>query len=323
MKVESLDADAMKREAAAWIEQRECGVWTATHQARFNEWLNVSLDHRVEYLRVQAAWERSERLAILRRSDTRKSAKKPLFNGRVFPILLRVGAACIALAVVGGAIFYYMQPNYVTYATTVGGRETLTLDDGTQIELNTDTSVRVALDAKTRNVVLDKGEAFFQVTHNAERPFTVLVDGNRIVDLGTKFTIRRDNDRLEVAVMEGSARLEKSGVGKVTPATLRSGDVAIATANAIHVSKATAAVLSRETSWRRGVLVFRDATLAHAAAELNRYNREKLVIVDPAAAKLTFGATVPAGGTTAFIEVAQEVLGLRVIRRGNEILVSR
>jgi transmembrane sensor len=313
----------MKREAAAWIEQRECGAWTADDQIRFNEWLSASLDRRVEYLRVQAAWNRSERLAILRGSQAHKLPEKAPLNGRVLPILLRFAAACVAIAAVGGAAFYVLQPNYVTYATTVGGRETLTLDDGTQIELNTDTSVRVALDAGTRKVVLDKGEAFFQVTHNAARPFTVVAGANRVVDLGTKFTVRRDNDRLEVAVMEGSARLEKSNVVDVTPATLRSGDVAIATANAIDVRKASVAVLNRETSWRRGVLVFRDATLADAATELNRYNREKLVIVDPAAAKLTFGATVPAGGTTAFIEVAQEVLGLRVTRRGNEILVSR
>lgn len=323
MKIETPNADAMKREAAAWIEQRECGAWTADDRSRFDEWLNASLDRRVEYLRVQAAWNRSERLIILRGSETQRLPKKAPFSERVLPILLRFAAACVAIAAVGGAALYVIQPNYVTYATTVGGRETLTLDDGTQIELNTDTSVRVALDAGMRKVVLDKGEAFFQVTHNAERPFTVVAGANRVVDLGTKFTIRRDNDRLEVAVMEGSARLEKSNIVNVAPATLRSGDVAIATANAIDVKKTSVAVLNRETSWRRGVLVFRDATLADAAIELNRYNREKLVIVDPAAAKLTFGATVPAGGTAAFIEVAQEVLGLRVTRRGNEILVSR
>jgi transmembrane sensor len=147
---------------------------------------------------------------------------------------------------------------------------------------------------------------------------------NRVVDLGTKFVVRRETGRLEVAVMEGSARLEKAGDGaNAKPATLHPGDVAVATANDIRVKQSPPAVLKAETSWRRGVLVFRDATLAQAAAELNRYNREKLVIVDPAAARLTFGATVPAGGTAAFIEVAQEVLGLHVERHGNEILVSR
>jgi transmembrane sensor len=321
VKIETPDADAMKREAAAWIEQRECGAWSADEQGRFNEWLNASLDHRVEYLRVQAAWNRSERLTVLRGGDAHKPAQKQPVSGRVLPILLRVAAACVAIAAVGGAAFYFLQPNYVTYATTIGGRETLTLDDGTQIELNTDTSVRVASNGGERKVWLDKGEAYFQIRHDGQHPFTVVTADLRIVDLGTKFVVRQTGSHLKVSLVEGSARLEPSHEG-ARPVVLKPGDVALATADSISVSKARPRTLDAQMSWRRDVLVFDRTTLAAAADEFNRYNREKLVVADPAAASRTIGGTFPKNGLVDFAEVARAMLGLKVKKDGDRIVIS-
>ncbi|HTO42360.1 MAG TPA: FecR domain-containing protein [Rhizomicrobium sp.] len=313
--------DDICRQAAVWLEQRTCGAWGADDEAQFSAWLNASVDHRVEFLRLRGAWERAERLTVLRplKADVQVPTRR-----RVLPIVLRMVAACAVFAVVGTGAAYLMQPGYVTYATTVGGRETLTLDDGSQIELNTDTVVRISQDTRERKVRLDKGEAFFHVVHNAARPFVVLAGNDRVVDLGTKFVVRRESDRLEVAVMEGAARLEQAASGKpARQATLYPGDVAVSRANQLSVTRVATAALAADTAWRQGVLVFRDATLAQAAAELNRYNHDKLVITDAAAGRLMFGGTVPVTGTNAFIDVAQEVLGLRVERRGHEILISR
>ena len=61
----------------------------------------------------------------------------------------------------------------MTYATAVGGHKTLTLGDGSEVELNTDTIVRMPKVAGQRQVILDKGEAYFQIKHDAENPFIV------------------------------------------------------------------------------------------------------------------------------------------------------
>jgi len=200
----------------------------------------------------------------------------------------------------------------------------LTLDDRTQIELNTDTAIRVLESPAERKIILDRGEAYFQVTHDAARPFVVLAGSGRVTDLGTKFLVRRDSARLEVAVMEGRARFDPESVGQhAQAAILAPGDVAVATADIVSVKKAPQQALTNELGWRRGVLVFENATLADAAAELNRYNREKLVVADAAAARLRFGATLPTTDVEAFTDVAKDVLGLRVEKRGDQIVISR
>ena len=96
----------------------------------------------------------------------------------------------------------------------------------------------------------------------------------------------------------------------------------IATANRIETQKKPVAVLSADLAWRQGLLIFKRSTLAEAAAQFNRYNREKL-IVDPSAAQLKIGGTFQSDNITDFAEVAREVLGVRVSRRGDETVISR
>ena len=316
-------ADEIKMRAAAWLEQRDCGDWGDEDRTQFDNWLNDSTDHRVEFLRIEAAWNRAERLSVLRSAEIERG---PVLGGRrIWRQLFGTAAILAVLALTGGGIATYLSSaRYVSYATSVGGRETLTLDDRTQIELNTDTAIRVLESPAERKIILDRGEAYFQVTHDAARPFVVLAGSGRVTDLGTKFLVRRDSARLEVAVMEGRARFDPESVGQhAQAAILAPGDVAVATADIVSVKKAPQQALTNELGWRRGVLVFENATLADAAAELNRYNREKLVVADAAAARLRFGATLPTTDVEAFTDVAKDVLGLRVEKRGDQIVISR
>jgi transmembrane sensor len=316
-------ADEIKIRAAAWLEQRDSGDWSDQDRAQFDEWLSASADHRVEFLRVQAAWDRAERLAVLRSTDVGPEANSG--TRRIWMRLLSAVASVAVLALVAGGIAAYLSSaRYTAYATTVGGHETLTLDDRTQIELNTDTAIRILENKKERKVILDRGEAYFQVTHDAARAFVVLAGSGSVTDLGTKFLIRRDPARLEVAVMEGRARFDPSNIGpRARSAVLVPGDVAVTTADTVAVRKAPPQALNNALGWRRGMLVFENATLADAAAELNRYNHEKLIIADAAAARLTFGATLPTTDVEAFTDVAKDVLGLRVEKRGGQIVISR
>ena len=97
---------------------------------------------------------------------------------------------------------------YTIYATDIGGRKILSLSDGSKIELNTDTSLRIAKGSGGRRVWLDKGEAYFEINHNAAWPFIVTAGTHRVTDLGTKFTMHETGNWLEVALLEGSARLQ-------------------------------------------------------------------------------------------------------------------
>jgi len=316
------DATGIEAQAAAWLERRVCDGWNSNEQALLDKWLAESPAHMVAYLRLSAAWDRTHRLAALRPAlhDTVEAsrAKRRVTANSV--------AAFVAVFALLGAAAAFLMPNMATktYATALGQRETVRLTDGSRIELNTGTVLRVADNANGRTVWLDKGEAYFEITHDSKRPFFVLADGRRVTDLGTKFLIRRESARVEVALMEGRARFEAPArAGQPQSTLLAPGDVAVSAAGSLAVTRKPARLLSDELGWRRGVLVFDNATLTDAATQFNRYNTGKLVITDPAAARLMIYGTFRTGDVERFARVAQDVFGLRVSHLGDQIVISR
>lgn len=318
------DAREVKAAAAEWFERRNFWNWTAENEAQFAEWLNASLAHRAAYVRVEAAWKRTERLTVLK-SSVRREAQRPASRERSRFWFFGAAAATVVAAVVVGATLYRpsAEPETQTYATAIGGRETLALRDGSRIELNTDTQLRTQITARERKVWLDRGEAYFQVKHDATHPFVVIAGNHRVTDLGTKFVIRRDAAKMEVALVEGRAQVDALNSKTNAPSVeMVPGDIVIATANRIETQKKPVAALSTDLAWRQGLLIFKRSTLADAAAQFNRYNREKLVI-DESAAQLRIGGTFQSDNITDFAEVAREVLGVRVAHRGDQTVISR
>ena len=146
----------------------------------------------------------------------------------------------------------------------------------------------------------------------------------RIVDLGTKFSVRRDAAELRVALVEGRAQITIVNAGtQIGSALLVPGDIAIATPTSFSVTKKSSPKLRDALGWRQGLLIFDNAPLSEVATEFNRYNRTKLVLADEAARNVTVGGTFSAQYVEAFARVAKGVLGLHVEDIGKEIVVSR
>lgn len=308
--------------AADWLQKKTFWNWTDEDQKSLNAWLDESESHRVAYWRQSAMWNRTERLAALR--PLSQTQRTPAERKSIWPLLMRSAAAIGLVAIFGTlAARYALQPKETPYSTTIGGSETITLADGTLIQLNTDTALRTRFDEHHREVILDKGEAFFQVTHDARRPFVVLAAGHRVTDLGTKFAVKSNNDRVEVSLIEGRAQFDSTASEKPQSAVLTPGDVVVATANSMRLTRKSNDDLSKQLGWRRGVLIFDNTTLASAAKEFNRYNRQKLVVEGAATAALTVVGTFQANDVEAFADVAQLVLHLKVRKRGTETVISR
>ena len=173
------------------------------------------------------------------------------------------------------AAYYLTQPRDRIFTTPVGGHETITFADGSKIELNTDTVLRARMTTAQRTVWLEKGEAYFQVKHDAAHPFVVMAGDHRVTDLGTKFLVRRDPGRLEVALLRGPRAVRRGG---------REAAIAIHAAHArrcgnghvehdVRDERNAARSSPKNLSWRHGVLVFDNTPLADAASEFNRYNQ--------------------------------------------------
>lgn len=308
----------VEAEAAEWLQRQQFWAPHDEDRARFDEWLAQSLSHRVAYWRLKAGFERSGRLTALQR-ETRFGKSSPVERARFRPFL-PLAAAGVVAAVVAGIVGLQVTPRVEgkVYETQVGGRQTIVLTDGSKIDLNTGTVVRV----NGRSAALIRGEAFFEITHDARHPFVVTAAGHRIVDLGTKFAVRTEPNGMKVSLVQGSAQIEDPAAPSVRPTVLKPGDIAVATSSKVFVVRNTQQDLTNQLGWRRGVLVFHQTTLASAAAEFNRYNRKKLVIADARAATLVIGATFPTDDIEAFARTAKNVFGLRIEDRGNEIVIS-
>ncbi len=312
-------AKDVRARAAQWISKRDSGHWSASDEIALDAWLGENSAHAIAFLRAEAAWGRADLLGDLRHPGHEAQPRAERFSG-----LLKIAAVFIAVLAIGGAgAAWYLSPRLRTYSTPLGGHETVTFADGTRIELNTDTVLRARMTTDQRIVWLDRGEAFFQVKHDATHPFVVVAGNRRITDLGTKFLVRREPKKLEVAVAQGRVWFDAAGKSADTQSRLLSpGDVALATSTRVSVMRKSAHSIETELSWRKGMLVFKHTTLAAAAAEFNRYNRQKLVIADSKAAARTIGGTFPTSDVELFGRVVHDVLGLRVDNRGNEIVIS-
>jgi len=215
--------------------------------------------------------------------------------------------------------YFAFAPSGDRYTTPIGGIASVPLRDGSNITLNTASQVHVELTPTERHVRLDKGEAFFEVAKDPNRPFIVQVDGKRVIAVGTKFSVRRNGNDIRVAVSDGKVRVEH------TPSPLRvraegaggeasqgngsadvfvpAGSVASTDNDRVMVHEESLAAVEDNLSWRQGYLTFHDTSLADAIAEFNRYNTHRITIEDPKIAAIRISGTFRAINYQAFVRV--------------------
>ena len=303
-------------EASSFLARRELDRWTDDDEAALTAWLDSDLAHRVEYLRLAAAWARTAPLAD---SGVKMRRRRP-------PnwIPLAIAASIVAVAMVGGVgafDHFRSRAAIADYATAVGGMANITMEDGSRLRLNTDTRLRTRLDRKSRQIWLDQGEFYVEVAHDVGRPFVVHVDGRNVEAFGTKFVVRRRPHRLQVIMLEGSVGVESDGQSQPT-AKIEAGDDLTWSPEGLTVQRRSAAELADEVAWRDGFLVFQHTTLADAAREFNRYNQRKLVIADPKAAGMEIEGRFSVANVDGFVRLLHTLYGLEATEKGDQITIS-
>lgn len=204
-----------------------------------------------------------------------------------------------------------------TFATTTGQRDSVRLADGSRVILGPESRLTVPGDfgAGARTVEL-VGDAYFDVQHDAAKPFSVHV-GNAIVeDMGTSFTIESDvRDTMTVSVISGRVRLSAAGTSAAE--TLAAGDRGSLTANGT-VRAYRRVVLPADSSWTHGVLEFHDASMRRVAGEVRRWFGVDLRIADSSLLRVPLTTTVR--GNDPVDQVLRNIalsIGARVERQGN------
>jgi len=311
------DAGAITDRAASWVERRMHASWSDADEAELQNWLAETPAHRIAFWRLEGAWNETSRLAALRPPSYRPQAQIAM---RKRPYISRVLAAAAVVTAVGVTASGYFKSGDMVYSTELGERKTLTLADGSSIELNTNTVLRIGNGSETRKVWLDKGEAFFHVKHDAAHTFEVIAANQRITDLGTEFNVRTEGNRLKIAVVQGRVRFD--GKDGRAHTELLPGDVVVADAGRVSLTRLAMPELSERLSWRSGKLTFHHTPLSQVADEFNRYNSRKVIVTGARARALTINGTFATNDVYAFARIAQSILGLKVEDQERTIVIS-
>jgi transmembrane sensor len=305
--------EAAEEEAAAWHARLGSTVVATSTLEDFFEW-RAKPGNADAYERVERVWRVSQGLgadpdvaealqAARGRRNRRpgRSRRSVIFGG--------LAAATAVALVVGGSLWWSQRG---VYATGVGEQRVVRLADGSRISLDTDTRLRVRFDGDARRIELVDGQALFEVTPDAARPFVVAANGTEVVAVGTVFEVRRRDAGVDVTLVSG--RVDVTAAAVAAPRRMSAGQQTRVSARGLET---TAVDTAAETSWTRGRLVFRDVPLADAVAEVNRYLEAGIVIDDPGISGITVSGVFRTGDRDAFVAASTDGMGLAAVPKAD------
>lgn len=341
-------------EAAEWLVVLTDLACTDEERQSFVTWLRRSNLHVEEFLCISALTQRLTGPSSLPHADIEKlvqEAKADLAGAdRVSHISFPNGAvprsprrrpfwlaaACIvpAIALFGLAVTRFDDLGWFapTYSTSLGELRSIALEDGSVVQLNTQSRLRTRFTSTERRVELLSGEAVFKVAKNPTRPFRVMAGTADIVAVGTAFNVYAQRSRTVVTVLEGEVRVRdqtgesRSAAGAAARTDqefeLVNGEQAIITPHT-PMAKAILADPRKVTSWTERRLIFEETPLAAAATEFSRYNSRSIRIESPKLGSLHITGVFDATDPASLVQFVEAYAGVAVRRdRNGWVLVS-
>lgn len=325
-------------EASDWLVEFRSGDIDAAGRRAFYEWLRTSPEHMRAYLELAAIWNEGTALDPERKFDDAALLRDILAEGNVITVsapapnhagpptvaphfFRHMLAASILVLVAGLSGWSYLQRG--AYSTGTGEQLTIPLSDGSRIELNARSKVRVRFSSSERNIAILRGQAFFHVAKDPHRPLIVSSDATSVRAIGTQFDVYRKLDSTVVTVVEGQVMLSAAPASAETPASLAllAGEQAIVTEQ--KAVKQLQPDVEAAVAWTRGRLVFRATALAIVAEEFSRYSGKPLVIRDPALSDFRVTGSFSSANLSALIRFLESRPGVVVTYAEDEIAVSR
>jgi transmembrane sensor len=271
-------ADSLKDEAIDWLIRLSADNCPAADLQAFELWLQQSAAHQAAYQQVAGRMNWLERVA---KSDTQtRTAALQYRPTRQAPLKqhkAKLATVASLLVVLGVATFssegWYGNSSH--YQVARGSHETINLADGSRLEMNTDSEIKVRINHWQRTVEVMKGEVYFSVIHNAEKPFIVQAGAGRSIDIGTEFDVYRQPEQVIIAVQEGSVRVEANQsrdlIASEAVAYNQKGD---------FINLPAKLNIDSVTAWRRGKLIFDNRRLDEVLSEIGRYHKVQLRLAE-------------------------------------------
>jgi RNA polymerase sigma factor (sigma-70 family) len=198
----------------------------------------------------------------------------------------RTFAASILVLISASVAYFGTRSSVYTehYATDIAQQREVTLPDGSRMTLGARSSIDVRFDDDRREVSLEEGEAFFSVTHDAERPFFVAVGNNVVRVVGTEFDVRKGRAEIRVGVLEGVVEVgarSAAGASQSPPSRVLKAGQAVSGDLDGELGDTRETGAAAAGAWRTGRRVYVDMPLREIIGDINRYSRQPIELAEP------------------------------------------
>ena len=339
---EIIGGDVEHALARLWSDQMSEAEAAAIHirvqeDPRYREEFHGAMEVLASMEALADDSENREILRDFRRILHERRSRRRLGLGIAAGVLVAFGAALTYFSPRSGPDDSHLQEYFIT---RVGEQQTLELDDGSVVTLNTGGRLAVDYSGPARRIVLERGEAYFEVTEDPRRPFTVDLGARAVTAVGTAFNIRKSPERYQVAVVEGAVTFHAvtdgaapspppvSADGRAVPVSapgqrrVEAGWVAEFDVSADVLTAFRPESMDRYRDWRSGLLSFYRAPLYQVVKEMNRYSRKKILIEDASVMELNVYTAVNVHEIDSALEGMELALPIEVARHYDRIVIT-
>lgn len=310
-------ADAIAEAASDWAARLDRGLSQA-EQSELELWLDGDTRRVGALARARALWVHAETALVDQPPDAAASATLSRVRGLTTRRGLLAGGGALA-ASVGAAVWSAGRPRPVV--SEVGEIRRVSLDDGSSVTLGADSRILPRFSPAERMIELIAGEAFFDVTPDAARPFLVLARGLRIQTSAAAFSLRLIEGVPTGVLMErGTTSVRAVGQAMLLQASDR---LTLPEAGTPSLERLTPDAVQRGLAWRVGQLAFENEPLEEVAASFRRYGPVRIEIADPSLAREPVTGLFSASDPKGFATAIAASLGARARIEGDVVRLER
>lgn len=303
------------REAADWVFRNKEAIRTEQDDKAFNSWLNQDPENK-------RAYDIAEQLLGDAHTAIKSDPKLRAFKTKVSTLTKPVTGTLLSLAL-AGAIFILLDGPLYLEADLMSGTYNMpvvTLDDGSTLQLNASSAVAYNYDSQRRTIRLLKGQAFFQVAKDSERPFVVEAGNAQITALGTAFDVRLGTEDTDVTVTESTVLFQTSERPEWSTRVTEGQQIMLnrntGEAEVHHVDDMTA------LAWRRGQLAVDNAPLSRVIEEINRHFSGRIMLMGNDISNRRVSGTIKVTDTDDALSFLAQALKVKITRMGPLIVIS-
>ena len=342
----------IKEQALDWLIRIDGEEKLSSKEKKeFSDWLALSEAHQKEFRQLSNMWQSKSLVLLLSEFEARQAEELSLTRWRA-GFKMKTAMTAMVMLIIG--VLFFLQQSVTpevafstngVYATAIGEQSLYELSDGSYIQLNTNSRIRVEYTEEYRNIQLLSGEVHFDVAKSREHPFRVYAGGSRVQAVGTAFNVHLGDGAVSVLVTEGrvafSSTKDDSGSGhssQVEPGKfnfekqdnllevkgyLDAGQRISTEANSqapMNFKRLAITVdgseLERLQAWRSGMLVYNGQPLSELLHEVTRFTNVSFDVIDEEVNNIEVGGRFRVEELDNIVMILEDQFELSVTRVG-------